>query len=165
MRILLILFCSNLFWSAFPCVNLMFANDTWRGWRGDGNGVSDNTDLPVQWSSEENVRWKAPVNGDGISSPIVWGDQVFVTTAIESSKRTRTAWGVAGIVAVLLALTLLAVATCSRPHEAEKSTSRFYSSSGWWVSILALSVFCLVYVVGKLGIVQPGVLAEINSFS
>lgn len=56
----------------------------WPQWRGPGGqGVSAEKDVPVEWSATKNVRWKAPVEGRGHSSPIVWGKRVFLTTSIE----------------------------------------------------------------------------------
>jgi outer membrane protein assembly factor BamB len=56
----------------------------WAGWRGpEGQGVSDEKNLPVEWSDTKNVRWKTPLPGRGFSSPIIWGNRVFLTTAIE----------------------------------------------------------------------------------
>lgn len=56
----------------------------WPQWRGPaGQGVSAETDLPAQWSATENVAWKTEIPGRGHSSPIVWGDRVFLTTAVE----------------------------------------------------------------------------------
>lgn len=55
----------------------------WPQWRGPhGTGVADDKDLPVRWSATENVAWKADLGGLGISSPIVAGDRVFVTSQI-----------------------------------------------------------------------------------
>lgn len=45
----------------------------------DGNGISKETGLPVNWSQKENIRWKAPLPGRGLSCPIVAGKRVFVT--------------------------------------------------------------------------------------
>jgi outer membrane protein assembly factor BamB len=60
------------------------AGDTWPQFRGPaGDGISDAKELPTHWSETENVRWKAPVHDKGWSSPVVWGDQVWVTTARE----------------------------------------------------------------------------------
>jgi len=57
--------------------------ENWPQWRGpQGNGVSPEEGLPVRWSSEENVVWKAPLRGVGVSSPVVWGDRVFVTSQL-----------------------------------------------------------------------------------
>ncbi|MFN0123933.1 MAG: PQQ-binding-like beta-propeller repeat protein [Blastocatellia bacterium] len=45
--------------------------------------MSEVTGLPTEWSATKNIRWKAPLPGRGHSSPIVWGDRIFLTTAIE----------------------------------------------------------------------------------
>ena len=56
----------------------------WPQWRGPaGQGISAETDLPSQWSGTENVAWKTAIPGRGHSSPIVWGNRVFLTTAVE----------------------------------------------------------------------------------
>jgi outer membrane protein assembly factor BamB len=58
--------------------------EEWPGWRGPrGDGTSDEKSLPLTWSKTENVCWKTPIPGKGHSSPIVWGDRVFVTTCLE----------------------------------------------------------------------------------
>lgn len=46
-------------------------------------GVSIETGLPLKWSATENVAWKTPIPGEAWSSPIVWADRVFLTTATE----------------------------------------------------------------------------------
>ncbi len=51
----------------------------WRGPNADGMAVGD---APVKWSDTENVRWKIDIPGRGHSSPVIWGDQIFLTTAI-----------------------------------------------------------------------------------
>ncbi len=59
----------------------------WPGWRGPTrDGVSTATDLPLEWGSEEdhdNVLWKVALPGRGHSSPVVWGERIFLTTDIE----------------------------------------------------------------------------------
>ena len=61
--------------------------EEWPGWRGPrGDGTSTETGLPVHWSAAENICWKVPVPGTGHSSPIVWGDRVFITTCREETK-------------------------------------------------------------------------------
>jgi len=60
----------------------------WARWRGpSGQGVVTGTGYPDSWSASENVKWKVPVPGDGNSSPIVWGDRIFVTTAYDGGRR------------------------------------------------------------------------------
>ncbi|NCF85561.1 MAG: sulfatase-like hydrolase/transferase [Verrucomicrobiaceae bacterium] len=61
--------------------------DNWHQWRGPGNnGVSRTADPPLRWSEEKNLRWKAEIQGTGTGSPIVWGNKVFVTTAINTGR-------------------------------------------------------------------------------
>lgn len=56
----------------------------WPQWRGpDGSGISNEKNLPATWTPTKNVKWKTPIDGRGHSSPIVWGNRIFVTTAIE----------------------------------------------------------------------------------
>lgn len=58
----------------------------WPAWRGPlGNGVAPHGNPPVEWSETRNVRWKVPVPGRGTSTPVVWGDLVFVLTAVPAS--------------------------------------------------------------------------------
>ena len=59
----------------------------WPVWRGpSGQGLASGT-YPDAWSATENVAWKKPVPGNGNSSPIVWGDRIFLTTAYENGRR------------------------------------------------------------------------------
>jgi outer membrane protein assembly factor BamB len=59
------------------------ASDDWPQFRGpDGQGHSGATGLPLDWSETENVAWKTPVEGCGWSSPVVIGEQVWMTTAV-----------------------------------------------------------------------------------
>ena len=58
------------------------SNDNWPAWRGPrGDGLSAATHLPVRWGPNEGVRWKTPLPGKGVSSPVVWGDRVFLTSS------------------------------------------------------------------------------------
>jgi outer membrane protein assembly factor BamB len=62
----------------------------WPAWRGaDGQGTSTEKNLPTRWSATENIRWKISLPDRGNSTPVVWGDRVFVTQAIEE-KGQRT---------------------------------------------------------------------------
>ncbi|MDA1051613.1 MAG: PQQ-binding-like beta-propeller repeat protein [Planctomycetota bacterium] len=72
--------------ACFALVVPLTADDTmeenWHQWRGPlGTGVAPNADPPVEWSETKNVRWKVALPGKGHSTPIIWGDRVFVTTA------------------------------------------------------------------------------------
>jgi hypothetical protein len=70
----------SLFLAAVALLSPAARADNWPAWRGaDGMGRCKETDLPVKWSPTENVRWKVKLPGDGNSTPVVWGDRVFVT--------------------------------------------------------------------------------------
>lgn len=56
----------------------------WRGPRADGSAPT--ADPPVKWDATTNVRWKAEIPGKGSSTPVVWGDRVFVTTAVKTDR-------------------------------------------------------------------------------
>ena len=59
------------------------ADRYWGQWRGpEANGVSRHADPPLTWSETEHVAWKVEVPGRGSASPIVWGDKVFLLTAV-----------------------------------------------------------------------------------
>jgi outer membrane protein assembly factor BamB len=60
----------------------------WPRWRGpSGQGVVTGTGYVDTWSATQNVLWKTPVPGRGNSSPIIWGDHLFLTTAYEGGRR------------------------------------------------------------------------------
>ena len=64
------------------------AANYWPRWRGpSGQGVATSGGYPDTWSATENVLWRTPVPGGGNSSPIVWGDHVFLTTAYDDGRR------------------------------------------------------------------------------
>jgi outer membrane protein assembly factor BamB len=70
-------------WTVIPT----FA-ENWPAWRGGKlSGVSSEKGLPLRWSETDNVRWRVPLPGPGNSSPIVWGDRVFVSQAVERENR------------------------------------------------------------------------------
>lgn len=82
-RVGLVVMAAAVFVWAFPVSSAPGASD-WPYWRGpaaDGMAVGD---APVTWSDTENVRWKTDIPGLGHSSPVVWGDFIFLTTAIRT---------------------------------------------------------------------------------
>ncbi|MFQ5670112.1 MAG: hypothetical protein ACE5HD_06280 [Acidobacteriota bacterium] len=65
--------------------------ENWPAWRGPrGTGISEETGLPVRWGPHENIACSVPLPGKGVSSPIVWGDRIFVTTQ-EGATPVRSA--------------------------------------------------------------------------
>ena len=101
----------------------------WGHWRGeDGNSVSSDATPPKTWSPTRNIKWKTRVPGRGSSSPIVWNDRLFVTSAVPGSNSTyeftvfcfdrktgQQHWK--------------QVATVAQPHEGTHSTNGFASAS------------------------------------
>lgn len=62
--------------------------EDWPRWRGPGgNAVSSDSPLPLRWNSTEGIRWKTPIAGEGSSSPIVWDDHVYATSALDAGVR------------------------------------------------------------------------------
>jgi outer membrane protein assembly factor BamB len=54
----------------------------WPGWRGPHRtGVTEDTGAPTTWSADEGAAWRVELPGQGVSSPVIWGDRVFVTAA------------------------------------------------------------------------------------
>jgi len=65
----------------------LFAAESWTQFRGPGAaGLADDSRFPESWSETENVAWKTPIPGMGWSSPVVWKDRVYLTTAISSAS-------------------------------------------------------------------------------
>jgi len=66
------------------CVGTAHADGNWPAWRGPtADGRSDAKELPVRWSETENIVWKTAIHDLGHSTPVVWGDQIWLTTAKE----------------------------------------------------------------------------------
>lgn len=79
----------------FPCATLLLAgvfaaavattaaaDDNWPEFRGPaGDGHARGAKLPLTWSETENVTWKTAIHGKGWSSPVIWGEQIWMTTA------------------------------------------------------------------------------------
>lgn len=64
------------------------SNKNWAQWRGPlANGVAPHGDPPTEWNESKNIRWKVEVPGVGNATPIVWGDMIFLQTAIETEKK------------------------------------------------------------------------------
>ena len=62
--------------------------DHWPAWRGpEGTGICQETNLPLRWSTNENVRWRVRLPEPGNSTPIVWGNRIFVTQALTKENR------------------------------------------------------------------------------
>ena len=83
--------------------------EDWAGWRGDGSGISVERGIPEKWGRNNNIRWKTRIEGNGNSSPIVWGDRIFLTTALEGTEAVLSRWAVLGLGVGLVLLALVAL--------------------------------------------------------
>jgi outer membrane protein assembly factor BamB len=76
------------FSTATLAVSTVGAGDHWPQFRGPtADGQAGNPGVPLQWSETQNVRWKTPIHDRGWSSPVVWGNQIWLTTATPDGKR------------------------------------------------------------------------------
>lgn len=70
----------------FICLitSLLFAGNNWPEFRGpSGNGITDATNIPTEWSENKNVKWKTKIHDRGWSSPVVYKNQIWLTTATQ----------------------------------------------------------------------------------
>ncbi|MBN9517926.1 PQQ-binding-like beta-propeller repeat protein [bacterium] len=74
--------------AALPVLRATAPPDRWPAFRGTGDSISDAKALPLKWSPTENVAWTTELPGYGQSSPVVWADRVFVTSAEGEFKDT-----------------------------------------------------------------------------
>lgn len=76
---------------AFLTPLAMAAENNWPNWRGpEYNGSLEAANPPLEWSDAKNLRWKVPVPGRGSGSPIVWGDQIILLSAIDTGNVPET---------------------------------------------------------------------------
>lgn len=80
--------------TSLVCLSLLApaarAEDEWPQFRGPGGqGHSDATGLPLTWSETENVAWKTPIPGKGWSSPVIGGNRIWLTTALDDGHSLR----------------------------------------------------------------------------
>ncbi len=59
--------------------------NNWHHWRGpEANGVARTANPPLKWSEMKNIKWKMPIEGQGTSTPIIWGNKVFLLTCVDT---------------------------------------------------------------------------------
>ena len=64
------------------------ANEQWSQFRGHyGNGIIKSTSAPINWSDNTNIDWKTPIHDRGWSSPVIWNDQIWMTTATKKGNK------------------------------------------------------------------------------
>ena len=66
--------------------------NNWHQWRGpNANGTSLTANPPTTWNDQTNIKWSIPIVGEGSSTPIVWNNQVFVLSAVETDRKPQIA--------------------------------------------------------------------------
>ncbi len=75
-------------WATISGPSRCAEGDGWPNYRGPkASGHADDAHLPLNWSEEENVVWKTPIKGKAWSSPVIWGDRIFLTNAPEDGSK------------------------------------------------------------------------------
>ena len=73
--------------TAASCL-IIEANEQWSQFRGHyGNGIIKSTSAPINWSENTNIDWKTPIHDRGWSSPVIWNDQIWMTTATKDGNK------------------------------------------------------------------------------
>ncbi|MFP6901714.1 MAG: hypothetical protein VCA36_12280, partial [Opitutales bacterium] len=88
----------TLFWT-FCCLAIAEVGKTvhWPQFRGPGaSGIAEGFETPTSWDADagSNLKWKVPIPGLGHSCPVVWGDRIFLTTAISDKKKDSLKIGI-----------------------------------------------------------------------
>lgn len=88
--------CLSIFAAALPLVLTPAAwadpQDNWPQWRGPlANGLAPAANPPLEWSETKNVKWKVGIPGRGTATPIIWGDRIFILTAIGPENKPSAA--------------------------------------------------------------------------
>src|SRR5262245_43755584 len=82
---------------SLACLASAGRGDEWPQFRGPGGtGLTAEKQLPLEWGADKNVQWKVKIPGRGWSSPIVWGDKVFITAAFSDKEPPRRPGGFGG---------------------------------------------------------------------
>lgn len=67
------------------------AKDSWPHWRGPSHTGVATAPVPLTWSDTQNVKWKIEIPGRGFSTPVAWGDRLFLTTAVPTGQKSPPA--------------------------------------------------------------------------
>ena len=77
----------------FPHLNCPLVASDWGSWRGPtSNGISEEENVPSSWSRDHNVLWRTPLPGPSGATPVVWGEQIFLTS-VEEEKLLLLCFG------------------------------------------------------------------------
>ncbi len=95
MRAIIVTVCVGLLsamaMAAAPTEPASQAERNWPHWRGPlSNGVAPLANPPIEWDENTNIKWKAKIPGESSATPIVWGDQIFLITAVKTDREVDT---------------------------------------------------------------------------
>jgi outer membrane protein assembly factor BamB len=148
---------------------LLLAAQDWPSWRGPkGDGTSTESGFPARWSATENVKWKVPVPGIGHSSPVLWGDRIFLTTCLPE-KRERRLLCLEAATGKVLWDELVLIADVERKHGLNSWASSTPATDGTRVFVAfldapAFRVFAFGMDGKKLWERQPGKFFSVHGF-
>src|SRR5262249_37870511 len=122
--------------------------EEWPGWRGPrGDGASAETGIPLHWGKDDTIAWKTPIPGIGHSSPVVWGDRIFLTTClVEQHQRVLLCLHRKG--GHVLWQRVVLTAPLERKHQLNSYASSTPATDGKhvWVTFLAVpNIQCVCY--------------------
>lgn len=124
----------------------LFAGDNWPEYRGPGGDAhSDSTGLPTHWSETRNVAWKTPIPGRGWSTPVIFDNQIWLTTAAPDG---RELWAICvqkdtGKIAVALKLRDVAHPEHVNPLNSYASPSPVIQAGRVWLHFGTYGTFCV----------------------
>jgi outer membrane protein assembly factor BamB len=122
-------------WTAFGLFLATYSGacchaDQWAHWRGPtGNGVAPDANPPTEFGPSKNLKWKVEIPGNGSGSPVIWENQVFVTSAVPNGKSNQFDFRVLAIDRGTGALQWSQNAVVASPHEGTHETNGFASAS------------------------------------
>jgi outer membrane protein assembly factor BamB len=89
-RLALLALCVAIANTAIAADTPQNTENNWPHWRGpNANGFAPKADPPTKWDAKTNIAWKAELPGKGSATPIIWGDRVFVLTAIKTDRKAK----------------------------------------------------------------------------
>src|SRR5512133_1745984 len=89
---LLVLLCFSMILSNVKAQDKSAYNSNWPEWRGAFNtGAAKGGNTPVEFSETKNIKWKIEIPGKGHATPIIWGNQIIVQTAVATDKKEASA--------------------------------------------------------------------------
>ncbi len=136
-----------------PAVSRLCAGEHWNQFRGPGgDGQVRSQSLPIEWSESRNVRWKTAIHGKAWSSPVVWGDRIWLTSATEDGTQLFAICVDADTGEILHDLTVFEIAEpmFCYPYNSYASPTPFVEEDRLWVHYGSAGTACLDTSSGKI---------------